>query len=49
MEIKRPECDCEVVDDPEMVCPLHQEILYRYVDALEKEVMRLTKDKKRGE
>lgn len=33
-----PECDCEVVDDPYMVCPKHQEILRAYIKSLESQL-----------
>lgn len=33
-----PECDCEVVDDPDMVCPKHQDLLFGYVRKLESQV-----------
>ena len=35
MNFKTPECDCEVVDDPDMVCPKHEKILYEYIHKLE--------------
>lgn len=33
-----PECDCEVVDDPDAVCPKHQELLYKYMKDLESQL-----------
>lgn len=42
---KSVECDCEVVDDPEMVCPEHQE---RLIKALAIAVKALEKISKEG-